>query len=114
MSDLISAGSAKWTAFEAIGSSADDDRTWTCGGPFDQELRMGPCQRLGVEVEGLTAMAGYVDDAALEQLRASPDVVAVDQLRDSLTGLLFDVGGFGIERPGLTVNDRYWELVLND
>ena len=34
--------------------------------------------------------------------------------RDSLTGLLFDIGGFGVERPGLTVNDRYWELFLAD
>jgi hypothetical protein len=114
MSGLVPAGSARWTAFEAVGSSTGDDRIWTCGGPFDRELRMGPCQRLGVEVEGLTAMAGFLDDEALEQLRESPDVVAIDRLRDSLTGLLFDVGGFGVERPGLTVNDRYWELVLND
>ncbi len=24
------------------------------------------------------------------------------------------IGGFGVERPGLTVNDRYWELVLTE
>lgn len=114
MTDLITAGSAKWTAFETVGTSSQDDRTWTCGGPFDRELRTAPCPRLGVDVDGLTAMVGYLDDVAVEQLRASADVVAVDSLRDSLTGLLFDVGGFGVERPGLTINDRYWELVLKD
>jgi hypothetical protein len=27
-----------------------------------------------------------------------------------VTGLLFDVGGFGVVRPGLTVNDAWWEV----
>jgi hypothetical protein len=114
MTDLVTAGSAKWTAFEAVGTNPRDDRVWTCGGPFDRQLRTAPCPRLGVDVDGLTAMVGYLDDVAVEQLRTSPDVAAVDRLRDSLTGLLYDVGGFGVERPGLTVNDRYWELVLKD
>jgi hypothetical protein len=114
MTDLITAGSAKWTAFEAIGTSPRDERTWTCGGPFDPDVRTAICPRLGVDVDGLTAMAGYLDDVAVEQLRKSADVAAVDSLRDSLTGLLYDVGGFGVERPGLTINDRYWELVLKD
>ena len=110
--DLVSVGSAKWTAFEAIGTVAGDDRTWTCGGPFDDGLRLMPCEALGVEAEGISAVVGYLDELAADQLRGHADVVAVDGLRDSLTGLLFDIGGFGVERPGLTVNDRYWELVL--
>jgi hypothetical protein len=112
MTGLISAGSAKWTAFEAIGSHAQDDLTWTCGGPFDDDLRLGPCKSLGLELEGVTAGVGYLDSIAVDQLRAHDDVAAVDQLRDPLTGLLFAIGGLGVERPGLTVNDRYWELVL--
>ena len=69
---------------------------------------------MGVAVDGISAAVGYLDEPAAEQLRAHPDVVAVDGLRDSLTDLLFDVGGFGVERPGLTVNDRYWQRVLAD
>jgi hypothetical protein len=114
MRGLVSVGSAKWTAFEAIGSSAADDRIWTCGGPFDTTLRVSPCRDLGVTVDGVTAAVGYLDDHAAGQLRESDDVAAVDGLRDSLTDLLFDVGGFGVERPGLTVNDRYWERFLTD
>lgn len=114
VTQLVSAGSAKWTAFEAIGSYAQDKRTWTCGGPFEDELRFGPCEALGVGVEGATAAVGYLDPIAAEQLRASTAVVAVDELRDSLTGLLFAIGIEEVERPGLTVNDRYWELVLTE
>jgi len=114
MSGLVSAGSAKWTAFEAIGSHQQDDLTWTCGGPYDDELRLGPCRSLGVNLEGMTAAVGYLDDVAADQLRDHPDVASVDGLRDSITGLLFRIGGFGVERPGLTVNDRYWELFLTD
>ena len=114
MTGLISAGSAKWTSFEAIGSHPDDRRTWTCGGPFDDDLRWGPCRSLGLDVDGVTAAVGYLDPIAADQLRESDDVVAVEGLRDSLTGLLFAIGGLGVERPGLTVNDRYWELVLTE
>jgi hypothetical protein len=112
MTDLITAGSAKWTAFEAIGSHPLDELVWTCGGPFDDAQRLAPCGRFGLEVEGITAAVGYLDGNTADQLRAHGDVVAVDGLRDSLTSLLFEVGGFGVERPGLTVDDRYWELVL--
>lgn len=112
--DLVSVGSAKWTAFEAVGRAAQDDRLWTCGGPVDETLRLKPCRALGVEVDGISAVAGYLDEYAVTQLRAHADVAAVDGLRDSITGLLYDIGGFGVERPGLTVNDRYWELVLTD
>ena len=114
MTSLVSAGSARWTAFEAIGSHELDTLTWTCGGPFFDELRLKPCATLGVDVEGMTAAVGYLDPVAADQLRESNDVVAVDGLRDSLTDLLFAVGGLGVERPGLTVNDRYWELVLTE
>jgi hypothetical protein len=114
MSGLLTAGSAKWTAFEAIGSHQQDDLLWTCGGPYDPELRFGPCHSMGVELDGMTAAVGYLDDVAAGQLRDHPDVAAVDGLRDSITGLLFQLGGFGVERPGLTVNDRYWELFLTD
>lgn len=107
-------GSAKWTAFEAIGASALDKLTWTCGGPISRELGLGPCEQMGLEMEGVTAAVGYFDDAAADALRADATVAAVDDLRDTITGLLFDVGGFGVVRPGLTVNDRYWELFLAD
>jgi len=114
MVGLISVGSAKWTAFEAIGRADQDDLTWTCGGPFDDAQRLAQCRAMGVGVEGITAAVGYLDDIAAGQLREHPDVAVVEGLQDSLTGLLFNVGGFGIERPGLTVNDRYWELFLAD
>ena len=112
--DIVSVGSAKWTAFEGIGTIAEDDLVWTCGGPFDEVLRLTPCKTMGVELDGISAVVGYLDENAVKQLRGHADVAAVDGLRDSLTGLLFDIGGFGVERPGLTVNDRYWELVLTD
>jgi hypothetical protein len=111
---LISMGSAKWTAFEAIGSNSQDDLAWTCGGPVDDEQRLRPCRGLEVEVDGLTAMVGYLDDLAVGQLRDHPDVAVVDELQDQLTGLLAGVGGLGVERPGLTVDDHYWELFLAD
>jgi hypothetical protein len=114
MTGLVSAGSAKWTAFEAIASHPQDDLVWTCGGPFDDELRLGPCRTLEVEPRGVSAAVGYLDPVAADQLRRSDDVVAVEPLRDSLTGLLFSIGGLGVERPGLTVDDRYWELVLTE
>jgi hypothetical protein len=112
LASLVSVGSAKWTAFEAVGSAAGDRLTWTCGGPYDDVLRLSPCAELGVKVDGVTAAVGYLDEHAAGQLRAHPDVAAIDGLRDTLTGLLYDVGGFGVERPGLTVDDRYWELFL--
>ena len=113
-SDLISVGSGKWTAFEAVGASAEDDLLWTCGGPVDDALRLSRCRAMGVRPHGITAAVGYFDELAAGQLRDDPAVIAVEPLRDSLTGLLFDVGGFGVEPPGLTINDRYWELVLAD
>ncbi len=70
MTGLVSAGSAKWTAFEAVGSHPQDDLTWTCGGPFDDELRTAPCQTLGLDPEGLSAAVGYLDPIAAGQLRA--------------------------------------------
>jgi hypothetical protein len=112
MTGLISVGSAKWTAFEAIGSTAQDDLTWTCGGPFDDQLRVAPCKSLGVAIDGVTAAVGYLDDLAADQLREHPDVAEVERLRDPLTGLLYEVGGLGVVRPGLSINDRYWELFL--
>lgn len=110
--DLVSVGSGKWTAFEAIGSSPVDARPWTCGGPVDDAVRLAQCRAMGVRPQGITAAVGYFDSLAVDQLRSDPAVAAVDTLQDSLTGLLFDVGGFGVEPPGLTVNDRYWELIL--
>jgi hypothetical protein len=110
--DLITVGSGKWAAFEAIGSSEDDELLWTCGGPIDDAVRLSQCRAMGVRPDGITAAVGYFDTLATAQLRDHPAVIAVDPLRDSLTELLFDVGGFGVEAPGLTINDRYWELVL--
>ena len=107
-------GSAKWTAFEAIGSSQADSLTWTCGGPVTTELALAPCKAMGLAIDGVTAAVGYLDDPAVNDLRADPAVAHVDGLRDPITGLLFEVGGLGVERPGLTVNDRYWETFLSD
>ncbi len=111
---LVSAGVVRWTAWEAVGSSAQDKLVWTCGGPADDVKRLGPCRALGMSVDGVSAAVGYLDDIAVSQLRAHDQVVSVEGLRDPLTGLLYDFGGFGVERPGLTVNDRYWDLVLAD
>lgn len=112
--DLVSAGSGTWIAFEAVGTHPDDELTWTCGGPVQGRLKLRPCRRMGVRVQGMSAAVGFFDELAAGQLRDHPAVAAVEPLRDSLTGLLYDVGGFGIEPPGLTVDDRYWELVLAD
>lgn len=114
-SDFLAAhgsGETRWTAFEAIGSVAGDALSWTCGGPVMRELALGPCAELGVDTDGVTAAVGYLDGEARRGLSENPSVARVDGLRDSITGLLFDVGGFGVERPGLTVNDRYWDLFL--
>jgi len=110
--ELPPAGRVKWLAFEAIGSSAGDDLTWTCGGPVSIQIGLSQCRAMGVRPDGVSAAVGYLDEDAERGLRGSALVAAVDRLRDSLTGLLLDVGGFGVEPPGLTVNDRYWELVL--
>jgi hypothetical protein len=80
----------------------------------DAAVRLDQCRAMGVRPRGVTAAVGYFDELAAGQLRDEPGVIAVDALRDSLTGLLFDVGGFGVEPPGLTIDDRYWELVLTD
>ena len=111
---LPGSGSAKWTAFEAIGSSEADDLTWTCGGPVSAELGLAPCKAMGVQTQGVVAAVGYFDGRAADRLRESTAVSRVEGLQDSITGLLFEVGGFGVERPGLTVNDHYWDTFLSD
>jgi hypothetical protein len=111
---LPGTGRGRWTAFEAIGSSATDDRTWTCGGPVIGDLGLAPCRAMGVMPRGVVAAVGYFDGAAADGLRADAAVAHVDGLQDSITGLLLEVGGFGVERPGLTVNDRYWETILSE
>jgi hypothetical protein len=107
---LPGAGSGRWTAFEAIGSGSSDDLPWTCGGPVSAVLALRPCRSLGVRPEGVVAAIGYFDAEALAALRAASLVARVTDLRDALTGILFDVGGFGVEAPGLTINDAWWEL----
>jgi hypothetical protein len=67
---------------------------------------------MGVEPDGIVAAAGYFDEDALAELRVDARVARVTELQDAVTGLLFEVGAFGVERPGLTVNDAYWELFL--
>jgi hypothetical protein len=69
---------------------------------------------MGVEPDGVTAGVGYFDDQLVDAVRAHQDVARVDGLRDALTDLLFDVGGFGVQPPDLTVNDAYWEMFLSD
>lgn len=110
---LPTAGSGRWTAFEAIGSSDRDDLTWTCGGPISTDLELRPCRDMGVTPDGVVAAVGYFDGAALDELRSAPTVARVAGLQDAVTDLLFDVGGFGVERPGFTVNDSYWELFIS-
>jgi hypothetical protein len=110
--DVPGEGRTKWTAFEAIGSSDVDGSVWTCGGPVLPELGTRPCREMGVDVDGVVAAVGYLDDEARAVLDDMPRIAAVDGLQDPLTDLLLDVGGFGVERPGFTVNDRYWELFL--
>jgi len=109
---LPSSGSGGWMAFEAIGSSDQDELVWTCGGPVSSELGLEPCLDMAVDPEGAVAAVGYFDEAALDELRAAPTVARLAELQDAVTGLLLDVGGFGVERPGLTVNDSYWELFI--
>jgi hypothetical protein len=111
---LPAAGSGQWTAFEAIGTSDRDDLRWTCGGPVGVVPGLARCRDLGVTADGVVAAAGYFDGGALDELRAAPAVARVAELQDAVTELLFDVGGLGVERPGLTVNDSYWELFLPD
>ena len=104
----------RWTAFEAIGSARRDSLVWTCGGPVVPDRRLRPCRALGVRPDGVSAAAGYFDGDAVRALRDHPSVARVDELQDAVTSLLFDVGGFGVERPDLTINDAYWELFLAD
>lgn len=110
---LPSGGSGRWTAFEAIGSGDRDDLTWTCGGPISDDLELRLCRDMGVAPDGVVAAVGYFDAAALGELRSAPTVARVAGLQDAVTGLLFDVGGFGVERPGFTVNDSYWEFFIS-
>ena len=112
--ELQQQGNGRWTAFEAIGSSAHDQLTWTCGGPVVPSSALAPCRAMGVDPTGVSAAVGYYTDDGIEALREHPGVARVDGLRDAVTSMLFDVGGFGVERPDLTVNDHYWELFLAD
>lgn len=107
-------GFGRWTAWEAIGSRAVDQLTWTCGGPVHGQLGVSPCEDMGMAVQGVTAAVGYYDEAAINALRSHGSVAQVDGLRDAVTSLLQDVGGLGVEPAGLTVNDAYWELFLPD
>ena len=107
---LPASGGGRWTAFEAIGRHAQDTLTWTCGGPVSAELELRPCRDMGVSPDGVVAAVGYFDAAAQAELRAGDLVARVGELQDAVTGLLFDVGGFGVVRPGLTIDDAWWEL----
>ena len=68
------------------------------------------CEGLGVRPEGVTAVAGYVDGAALEALRSDARVARVDGLRDPVMSLIGDIGGLDVEPPDLTVNDAWWSI----
>lgn len=101
--------SGRWTAFEAAGSSGRSPGAWTCGGPVSN-LALRPCRALGVRIQGVVAAIGYVAPDVVSGLRRSDDVARVDDLRDPVTGLLSDIGGFGVEPPDLTINDAWWEV----
>ncbi len=83
-----------------MGSSGQDALTWTCGGPVSAELDLRPCRDMGITPDGVVAAVGYFDGDAQAELRSSDRVARVAELQDAVTGLLFDVGGFGVERPG--------------
>ncbi|CAN5681260.1 hypothetical protein BH23CHL8_BH23CHL8_27840 [soil metagenome] len=103
----------RWSAFEAIGSAERDDLTWTCGGPVLETPGTQACATLGVQPAGVVAGGGAFPEDALEQLRGSPVVASVEPRQDAVTGLLGEVGGFGVEPPDLTLNDAYWRLFLD-
>jgi hypothetical protein len=107
---LPDAGTGRWTAFESLGRVEGDDLPWTCGGPVEEELGLLPCRGFGFRPEGVIAAVGYFDGAGLDALRAAPLAARISDLRDPLTGLLFQIGALGVVAPGLTVNDDYWEL----
>jgi hypothetical protein len=111
---LIPSGLGRWTAFEAIGSHASDDLTWTCGGPVEMGPGLAACRDLGVQPEGVVAAVGWVEKDIVDDLRGEPTVARLSSLRDAVTDLLQDVGGFGVQRPDLTIDDEYWELYLAD
>ena len=65
--------------------------------------------------DGVVAAVGLLRRrGARRRCAARRPVARVAELQDAVTGLLFEVGGFGVVRPGLTVNDSYWELFLPD
>ena len=105
---------ARWAAFEAIGSAGRDDLVWTCGGPVEDAAGTQACRDLGMRPTGVVAAGGAFGQAALDRLRASPDVAHVEARRDALTDLLGEVGGFGVEPPDLTLDDAYWRLFLDE
>ena len=111
---LPGVGEARWTAFEAIGRSDRDELPWTCGGPVTGGLALKPCRGMGVSPAGVVAAVGFFDGSARDALADSPLVAHVADLRDPLTGLLAEVGGLGVEPPGLTVNDAYWDVSAPD
>ena len=101
-------GEGRWTAFEAVGSSDRAGGQWTCGGPVSN-LGLRPCRTLGVDLDGVVAAIGYYEPSVVDQLRRHEAVARVDDLRDALTDLLSDIGGFGVQPPDLTINDSWWE-----
>jgi hypothetical protein len=107
---LPGAGTGRWTAFEAVGTHPQDDLTWTCGGPAIADLELQVCRDMGVTPDGVVAAVGYFDGQARDALAGSDAVARVGELQDALTGLLYQVGGFGVVRPGVTVNDAWWEI----
>lgn len=109
----LAQGGGAWVAFEAIGSAERDDLPWTCGGPVQEAPGTLACASLGVRPEGVVAAGGAFADDAIERLRGDPAVALVEPRQDALTGLLGEVGGFGVEPPDLTLNDAYWRLFLD-
>jgi hypothetical protein len=104
------AGQGRWLAFEAAGSTASDDRPWTCGGPVEGRSGLDVCQELGVRVEGVTAVAGYPDADAAAALQQEGRVAVVEGLRDPLESLIGDLGGIDVEPPDLTIDDAWWAI----
>jgi hypothetical protein len=104
------AGLGRWLAFEAAATVRGDDRPWTCGGPVEERPGLAVCEQLGVEPQGITALAGYVDPGTGASLRADPRVARVDGLRDPVETLIGDLGGLDTDPPDLTINDAWWEI----
>src|SRR3972149_5620573 len=97
------------------GGAGAGARCWGLyGRKVTAELGLEPCRAMGVRPDGVVAASGYLDEPTIDRLGTDVLVARIDDLRDTVTGILAEVGGFGVEAPDLTIDDAYWELYLRD